>query len=205
MTDYAKFFDGILNERQVKLNEPMSRHTTYGIGGPADAFVMPTTEDELIAVLKKAHEEGIPVTVIGGGSNCLVSDLGIRGITICMNRMQQNMTCEGTWITATGGTGTGTVSRFAEKNSLRGFEWAVGIPGTVIGAAFMNANGYGSQMKNVVEEVYAVSRDGLLKKTYGWDDLHYGDSDSIFMHNGDIITGIKIHLLRETRMKSRET
>lgn len=94
MTDYAKFFDGILNERQVKLNEPMSRHTTYGIGGPADAFVMPTTEDELIAVLKKAHEEGIPVTVIGGGSNCLVSDLGIRGITICMNRMQQNMTCE---------------------------------------------------------------------------------------------------------------
>ena len=194
MTDYAKFFDGILNERQVKLNEPMSRHTTYGIGGPADAFVMPTTEDELIAVLKKAHEEGIPVTVIGGGSNCLVSDLGIRGITICMNRMQQNMTCEGTWITATGGTGTGTVSRVAEKNSLRGFEWAVGIPGTVIGAAFMNANGYGSQMKNVVEEVYAVSRDGLLKKTYGWDDLHYGDSDSIFMHNGDIITGIKIHL-----------
>ena len=132
MTDYAKFFDGILNERQVKLNEPMSRHTTYGIGGPADAFVMPTTEDELIAVLKKAHEEGIPVTVIGGGSNCLVSDLGIRGITICMNRMQQNMTCEGTWITATGGTGTGTVSRFAEKNSLRGFDWAVGIPGTVI-------------------------------------------------------------------------
>lgn len=163
------------------------------------------TEDELIAVLKKAHEEGIPVTVIGGGSNCLVSDLGIRGITICMNRMQQNMTCEGTWITATGGTGTGTVSRFAEKNSLRGFEWAVGIPGTVIGAAFMNANGYGSQMKNVVEEVYAVSRDGLLKKTYGWDDLHYGDSDSISCITAISSQASRSTLLRETRMKSRET
>lgn len=58
----------------------------------------------------------------------------------------------------------------------------------------MNANGYGSQMKRVVEEVYAITRDGKEKKTYGWDDLHYGDSDSIFMHNGDIIVGVKLHL-----------
>lgn len=132
--------------------------------------------------------------MIGGGSNTLVSDKGIRGITICMNRMKQEMTCEGEWITASGGTGTGTVARFAEKNSLKGFEWAVGIPGTVCGAVFMNANGYGSQMKRVVEEVYAITRDGKEKKTYGWDDLHYGDSDSVFMHNGDIIVGVKLHL-----------
>ena len=58
----------------------------------------------------------------------------------------------------------------------------------------MNANGYGSQMKRVVEEVYAITRDGKEKKTYGWDDLHYGDSDSVFMHNGDIIVGGKLHL-----------
>ncbi len=194
MTDWNAFFEGILTEREYKLDEPMSRHTTYGIGGPADAFVTPQTEDQLRQILAKAHAEQIPVTVIGGGSNCLVSDEGIRGITICMNRMKQEMTCEDTWITATGGTGTGTVSRFAEKNSLKGFEWAVGIPGTVCGAVFMNANGYGSQMKQVVEEVYAITRDGSEKKTYGWDDIHYGDSDSVFMHNGDIIVGVKLHL-----------
>lgn len=194
MTDWKAFLDGILNERQYKLDEPMSRHTTYGIGGPADCFVMPQTVEELKKVLSKAHDEGIPVTFIGGGSNLLVSDLGIRGITLCTNRLKQETVCHETWITAMGGVGTGTVSRFAEKNSLKGFEWAVGIPGTLCGAVFMNANGYGSQMKNVVEEVYTISGDGKEDRTYGWDDLHYGDSDSIFMHNGDIIVGAKLHL-----------
>lgn len=194
MTDWKAFFDGILEERDYKLNEPMSRHTTYGIGGPADCFVMPKTWGELKKVLAKAHKEGVGTTLIGGGSNCLVSDLGIRGITICTTRLKQEMACHDTWITALGGVGTGTVSRFAQKNSLKGFEWAVGIPGTICGAVFMNANGYGSQMKKVVEEVYTISRDGTEERTYGWDDLHYGDSDSIFMHNGDIIVGAKLHL-----------
>lgn len=194
MTDWKAFLDGILNERQYKLDEPMSRHTTYGIGGPADCFATPQTKEELKALLSKAHDEGIPVTFIGGGSNLLVSDLGIRGITLCTNRLKPEMECRDTWITVHGGAGTGTVSRFAEKNSLKGFEWAVGIPGTLCGAVFMNANGYGSQMKNVVEEVYTITGGGKEEKTYGWDDLHYGDSDSIFMHNGDIIVGAKLHL-----------
>ena len=86
----------------------MNRHTTYGIGGPADCFVMPQTTEELKKVLSKAHEEGIPVTFIGGGSNLLVSDLGIRGITVCTSRLKQDMTCHETWITAMGGVGTGT-------------------------------------------------------------------------------------------------
>ena len=73
MTDWKVFFDGILTERDLKINEPMSRHTTYGIGGPADVFVMPQTEEQLIKILRKADEEGIAVTVIGGGSNTLVS------------------------------------------------------------------------------------------------------------------------------------
>ena len=115
MTDWKAFLDGILTERQYKLDEPMNRHTTYGIGGPADCFVMPQTTEELKKVLSKAHEEGIPVTFIGGGSNLLVSDLGIRGITVCTSRLKQDMTCHETWITAMGGVGTGTISRFAEN------------------------------------------------------------------------------------------
>ena len=104
------------------------------------------------------------------------------------------MECEDTFIIAKGGAGTGGVARFALKNSLSGFEWAVGIPGTLCGAVFMNANGYGGQMKKVVQEVYVISRDGKEMKTYDWDDLKYGDSDSVFMHNGDIVIGAKLHL-----------
>lgn len=196
MMNWNLFFSGILNETQIKVNEPMSRHNTYGIGGNADVFVMPGSKEELTEVLKRTYMEGIPVTVIGGGSNCLISDKGIRGVTICTMRMKPEIICNGTCITAYGGAGTGSVSRAAQKNSLQGFEWAVGIPGTVIGATFMNANGYGSQMKNVVEEVYAVSIDGETDKIYGWDDLRYGTSDSIFMHNGDVIYGVKLHLFK---------
>ena len=160
MTDWTSFFEGILTEKEFRVNEPMSRHTTYGIGGPADVFVTPTNEETLKKVLRRAADGGVPVTVIGGGSNCLVSDKGIRGITVCMQRMKPELVCEGDWITATGGVATSAVSRLAWQNQLKGMEWAVGLPGTICGAAFMNANGYGSQMKRVVESVRVVTRDG---------------------------------------------
>ncbi len=194
MTDWKVFFDGILTEREFKVDEPMSIHTTYGIGGPADVFVTPTTEAGLVKVLRRAATGGVPVTIVGGGSNCLISDKGIRGITISMQRMKPELMCEGDWIIANGGTASAAVSRLAWKNQLKGMEWAVGLPGTICGAAFMNANGYGSSMKRVVESVRAMTRDGKEEKVYGWDDLHYGDSDSIFMHNGEIILGVKLHL-----------
>ena len=87
MNNCRGFFDGILSERQIRTDELMSAHTTYGIGGPADVFVTPVNETELTAILKKAYSEHVPVTVIGGGSNCLVRDKGIRGIVICTMRM----------------------------------------------------------------------------------------------------------------------
>ena len=166
MTDWTSFFEGILTEKEFRVNEPMSRHTTYGIGGLADVFVTPTNEETLKMLLRRAADGGVPVTVIGGGSNCLVSDKGIRGITVCMQRMKPELVCEGDWITATGGVATSAVSRLAWQNQLKGMEWAVGLPGTICGAAFMNANGYGSQMKRVVESVRVVTRDGKREKTY---------------------------------------
>lgn len=194
MINWNAFFEDIIDIKKVKLNEPMKRHTTYGIGGNADVFVTPTDIDELRKILEKAHENSLEVNVIGGGSNTLVSDKGIRGITISTKRLKPSMECNETFIIAMGGVGTGAVARFALKNSLKGFEWAVGIPGTFCGAVFMNANGYGGQMKQVVQEVYALTRDGKEIKTYDWDDLKYGDSDSVFMHNGEIIIGAKLHL-----------
>lgn len=194
MRDWKKFFEGILTERQYKIDEPMSRHTTYGIGGPADVFVMPQSIEELRKVLTRADEEQVPVTVVGGGSNLLVSDKGIRGITICTMRIKPVMECKGNQIIAGGGAGTGPVSRFAWKNSLSGLEFAVGIPGTICGAVFMNANGYGGDFAGIVDHVEAVSRDGKEIHEYKLEDIHYGRSESIFMENGDIVIGAVFNL-----------
>ena len=166
MTDWNSVFDGILTERQFKVNEPMNRHNTYGIGGPADVFVMPQTEDQLKQVLRRADELHIPVTVIGGGSNSLISDRGIRGITLCTARMKSSTVRKGNQIIVTGGAGTGAVSRFAMKEGLSGLEFAAGIPGTLLGAVFMNANGYGSKFANVVHSVRTVTREGRQEKHY---------------------------------------
>lgn len=194
MTNWNDFFAGITDEKHLAVNEPMSHHTTYGIGGPADVFVTPTSDDELRKILVRCAEGNVPVTMIGGGSNCLVSDRGIRGVTVCTQRIRPVMRCEGDWIIASASAATGAVSRLAWKNELKGMEWAVGIPGTIGGAAFMNANGYGGDMKRVVESVKVFTRDGGKEETLGWDDLHYGDSDSCFMHNGDVLIEVKIHL-----------
>ena len=93
MTNWNSFFEGILDERLIKVNEPMANHNTYGIGGNADVFVSPADKESLIAVLRKAAAEGLPVTLIGGGSNCLISDKGIRGVTICTSRIKPEMAC----------------------------------------------------------------------------------------------------------------
>lgn len=194
MIDGKQLFGHVLNDGQIKENELMAHHNTYGIGGPADIFLTPSTKDELVEILQISYREGVPVTLIGGGSNCLISDKGIRGITICTARMKPDMIIADTWLTAVGGVSTGAAARFAWKHGLTGLEWAVGIPGTLCGAVFMNANGYGGQMKQIVEKVYALTKDGQEDKVYDWDDLKYGESDSIFMHNGDIIYGVKLHL-----------
>lgn len=194
MTDWKAFFEGILTERQIKEKEVMSHHTTYGIGGPADVFVTPQNENELVRILQKAADADIPVTVIGGGSNCLVRDDGIRGITLCMLRMKPSIERNGDHIIASGGAGTGPVARFAWKEHLSGLEWVVGIPGTICGAAFMNANGYGGHMADVVRSVRCVTRDGAQFRNWALRDIAYGDSDSLFMKNGDIVLGVDMEL-----------
>lgn len=194
MTNWTAFFDGIVTGRQIKENEPMSHHTTYGIGGAADVFVTPQNEEELVQILKKASAAAVPVTVIGGGSNCLVRDGGIRGITLCMLRMKPSMVRRENHIIASGGAGTGPTARFAWKEHLSGLEWAVGIPGTICGAAFMNANGYGGHMADVVRSVRCVTRDGAQFRKWSLQDIAYEASDSLFMKNGDIVLEVDMEL-----------
>lgn len=156
-----KFID-ILGEEKVLFDEPMNRHTTFRIGGPADIFTMPDSGKEVKEILKLCREEELPFFVLGNGSNLLVSDRGYRGVIIQMDRNMQNIQVEGNEIRAGAGTLLSSIAAAARNASLTGFEFAAGIPGTLGGACVMNAGAYGGEMKDVLKEVTVITSEGEL-------------------------------------------
>lgn len=156
-----KFID-ILGEEKVLFDEPMNRHTTFRIGGPADIFTMPDSREEVKEILKLCREEELPFFVLGNGSNLLVSDRGYRGVIIQMDRNMQNIQVEGNEIRAGAGALLSSIAAAARNASLTGFEFAAGIPGTLGGACVMNAGAYGGEMKDVLKEVTVITSEGEL-------------------------------------------
>ena len=152
----------ILEEESIKVDEPMKKHITFRVGGPADFLVKPKTEEELRKVISFAKKNNIPFIVIGNGSNLLVKDGGIRGIVIELSDNFNNYEIEGNIIKAQSGTLLAIIGRNAMKNSLTGFEFAAGIPGTLGGALAMNAGAYGGEMKQVVKSVRLMDCDGNI-------------------------------------------
>ena len=152
----------ILEEESVKIDEPMKKHISFKVGGPADFLVKPKTEEELAKVIKFAKEENIPYLVIGNGSNLLVKDGGIRGIVIELSDNFNDFEIEGNIIKAQSGALLSILGRNALRNSLTGIEFAAGIPGTLGGALAMNAGAYGGEMKDVVKSVRLMDTDGNI-------------------------------------------
>jgi UDP-N-acetylmuramate dehydrogenase len=138
------------------LNESLKRYTAWKIGGPADVLLEPREADELIGAIKKAREHDIPVTVLGGGTNVLVRDGGIRGLTIRLAKSLTRVEIEGYHVTAEAGVLYPVLANATAGRGLRGLEFATGIPGTVGGAVYMNAGAYGGETKEVLRwaEVY---------------------------------------------------
>ena len=137
-----------IDKDRVLINEPMSKHTSFRIGGPADLFIKVNDVDELNCVLKVAKKNNIAVTCIGNGSNTLVKDKGIRGITIKLNFTDINV--NGDIIEVGSGVAIPVLAKVAYDNSLTGLEFASGIPGTVGGAIAMNAGAYDGEFGNIV-------------------------------------------------------
>lgn len=156
----------------LRTMEPMSAHTTFRIGGEADLFASPD-EKELVQLLQFAKEEKLPVTVIGNGSNLLVSDRGIRGLTIEIGERISAVHVEGTCITAQAGSLLSQAAQEAAKAGLGGMEFAAGIPGSVGGAVTMNAGAYGGEMKDILKSVTVLTEDGQLR-TLAADELELG-------------------------------
>lgn len=158
---YDKVVD-IVGEENVHTDEPMSRHTTFRIGGNADYFVKPGNADEVAAVIAVCREYNIPYFILGNGSNLLVSDDGYRGMIINIMDNMDSVTVDGRIITAQAGAMLVRVSVMARDNALTGLEFASGIPGTIGGAVYMNAGAYGGEMKNVVKIVRAIDEYGRI-------------------------------------------
>lgn len=149
---------------RVRFDEPMSRHTRFQVGGPVDAWVKVETEEELAFILPLVHENGLPVLLLGGGTNLLVKDQGIRGVAICLAGDLKAIAPHGeTGFSAFGGAVLSRLCRHAVEKGLAGLNFAVGIPGTVGGAIRMNAGTAGGDMAGAIQAIRLMGPDGSSK------------------------------------------
>ena len=191
---FGKKLTEILSREQFIFNAPMTEHTTFKIGGAADVLIFPSNVQEVAQIFKLIEEFKIPCTILGNGSNVLVLDNGIRGAVVKFSdKFFGNIRKDGTKIIAGAGAKLKDVSNFAAENNLSGMEFAVGIPGSIGGAVFMNAGAYDGEMKNVVTQVTAVSPFGELK-TFSGESLDLGYRQSIFQTNGFAICEVELNL-----------
>lgn len=183
----------VLGQEKVLTEEPMKKHTTFRVGGPADLFVMPSSEEEVKAAVAICDEENVPYYIVGNGSNLLVSDKGYRGVIIQLYKEMSGIRVEDNVIYAQAGASLAKIANTALESSLTGFEFAAGIPGTIGGACVMNAGAYGGEMKDVLLEVRVMTSDGdiiVLPK----EKLELGYRTSVIAKEGYIVLEAAIEL-----------
>lgn len=187
---------------EVKKYEPMARHTTFKIGGPAKYFVEADSVKTVKEALMAAREYSVKSYVIGNGSNLLVSDFGIDGLVIMMGNKFSEVRADGEYIYAEAGAKLSKIARCALAHSLTGFEFAAGIPGSIGGAVYMNAGAYGGEMANIIAESTAIDED-FSEITVTEHDFGY--RKSIYKDSEKVITGAKIRLTTGDGENIRET
>ena len=172
----------IAGKENIHPNEPMSRHTTFRVGGPADVLVTPEAE-KLAAVTGACREAGAPYYIVGNGSNLLVGDGGIRGVVILTRDGMDEISADGVRITAGAGALLSRTASLAASHALTGMEFAAGIPGTIGGAVVMNAGAYGGEMRDIIETVTVLDDTGA-QHVLSVEELELGYRTSIFARTG---------------------
>ena len=162
----------------AKANEPLKRYTAWKIGGPADALLEPRSVEELIEAVEKARENDVPVTILGGGTNVLILDGGIRGLAIRLARSLTNVEIRGTGVAADAGVLYPALANATAAKGLEGLEFATGIPGTVGGAVYMNAGAYGGETREVLDwaDVYRPGENKVVRMSNADLGLRYRGS-----------------------------
>lgn len=174
--------------------EPLSKHTTFRVGGPADYMAFPKDESALAILFEIAKNESLPVTVIGNGSNLIVKDKGIRGLTIVLGEEFSGITVSDYEITASAGELLSKIARTAYQHSLTGLEFASGIPGSLGGGMAMNAGAYGGQLSDVCVSARVFDPETGEIREYAANELELGYRTSMPLKTGRIVTSAKFRL-----------
>lgn len=182
---------------EYRQNEPMSEHTSFKLGGPADIFVTVDSKEKLSQAVKVLKDGNMPYLVVGKGSNLLVSDKGIEGAVLSLSKMD-DITVDGEYITASAGASLAAVCVFAMNNSLSGLEFAFGIPASVGGAMYMNAGAYGGELSQRVVSAEYMDGDGNLK-SISVEDMKLGYRTSIFKNSDMVIVSVTFKMEKDNK------
>lgn len=183
----------IVDEEDVKIDEPMKKHISFKVGGPADILVRPKTEQQLGDILKYISENNLPYLIIGNGSNLLIKDGGIRGIVIEFGDNFNHFEIEGNIIKAQAGTLLAVIGKAALRESLTGFECISGIPGSLGGGLAMNAGAYGGEIKSVVKSVRVMNPQGQIFE-FTNEQMQFGYRRSVLTNSDYIVLSAELEL-----------
>jgi UDP-N-acetylmuramate dehydrogenase len=205
MLDLDKELQEIVNKKNILKNEPMSKHTSFKIGGKADYFIKVKTIDELKNLLVFANKNKIPITIVGNGTNLLVREGGIRGLVLKLefNDFKVKKGGDNIFLTAEAGITLAALSAIAVKEEIAGLEFLSGIPGTVGGAIRMNAGAYGFEMKDIVQKTRYMTYDGKIK-TLNLKDHKFEYRNSIFSSLNAIILDTTIKASKGNKKEIEE-
>lgn len=183
----------IVGEDNIRLQEPMKHHTTFRIGGNADYFVTPVNEEQIKDLIVNLRKQNVPYFVIGNGSNLLVSDHGYKGVIIQIYKKFEGITVQGNCIEVQAGALLSKLSNAALDHSLKGLEFASGIPGTVGGAVYMNAGAYNGEMKDVIVSATVLDSQGNIF-TLSKEQLELGYRTSMVMEQSYTVISARFQL-----------
>ena len=181
------------NFGKILYNEEMKNHTTFKIGGPVDAMIIPSREEEIIDAVKFLRDNNIDFMIMGNGSNILVKDGGIRGVVVKISEGFNSIEIEDKKVYCQAGALLSTISKRALEKSLKNFEFASGIPGTIGGAMVMNAGAYGGEMKDVVLKLKAIDKKGNIRE-YSNEELNFRYRNSRVWDEGLIVLSVELAL-----------
>ncbi|MGF3066802.1 UDP-N-acetylmuramate dehydrogenase [Facklamia sp. P13064] len=178
---------------KILKDEPLSKYTYTKTGGKADYLVFPHDRFQVETIVNYVKNQPLDLTVLGNASNLIVKDGGIRGVVIMMTEMKSMRRIDSNILEAESGASLIKLTHLALEHSLTGLEFACGIPGSIGGAVYMNAGAYGGEVKDVIDEVDVISRDGLIK-TFKNPDCHFSYRHSVFQEQNDLILSVRFKL-----------
>lgn len=194
LTDFQQRISALLHDVELRFDEPMAKHTSFRIGGPAEVMAFPKNAKELSAILRVANSLQVQPAILGAGTNVLAPDSGLKGLCICLKDCLDGMELlDGNRIRVMAGVTMTRAAVFAANNGLSGMEFAHGIPGSVGGGVYMNAGAYGGEIRDICESVDVMDLAGNIR-TLTNEEMHFSYRHSLLEEEGGIVVSAVFHL-----------